>query len=149
MVLPDEELALDAMLLTEICLGSDVCRSEERKPFVLLKTTPLGRVLLCRGWYCGGLTYGGGSCVGLALTGVLQFEPQLNGGGLKHGVLKREFSGDDNSPPFLRGLVSLGGGGGGRDISDNWLPVNSLPVIGGSSCGLGGGGKLSRERFEL
>lgn len=110
-------------------------------------------------------------CVGLALTGVLQFEPlMLNGGGLKQGVFNREcvgVSSGDNSLvgvrsglktfvgvplPFLLLIVPISPvslGGGGKDISDNWLPVNSLPVIGGNSLGFGGGGKLSRERFEL
>lgn len=53
---------------------------------------------------------------------------------------------------FLRFTVPvspLSLGGGGKDIRESWLPVNSDPVNGGSSLGLGGGGRLSKDKVEL
>lgn len=58
MEFPEElELALEDMLLTEICLGSDVCRREDFRRLFWKPVTP-GKVLL--GLYWGGLTYAGG-----------------------------------------------------------------------------------------
>lgn len=160
------------MLFTETCLGNDVCLNDDRNPLLLLKA---GKVPLWR--YCGGFTYAGGCwayklsqfflswfcipftndslrCVGLKLTGVLhcvgvlQFDPILNGGGLKHGVFNLEFvgvwSGDIPCVGVLSKLRLSNGvflfnvpvstlfspGGGGRDMRDSWLPVSSVPVRG-------------------
>lgn len=45
--------------------------------------------------------------------------------------------------------MSTSPGGGGNDINDSWLPVNSVPLIGGNSLKFGGGGKLSNDTLEL
>lgn len=53
---PDElELVDDAMLLIDVCRGSDVCRSDERKPLLLANAVDPGSVAVCL--YAGGCTY--------------------------------------------------------------------------------------------
>ena len=106
----------------------------------------------------------------LACVGVLQFDPMIDDGGLKQGVFGFDcvgvWFGESSVVGVLSGLRMFVGvelsffrrivfvsplslGGGGKDINDSWLPVNSEPVTGGKSFGFGGGGKLSKDKLEL